>query len=326
MILFCFGTRPEWLKILPIIKLLNREEYKLLFTGQHTDLLTNIDVDYQIKINNSNDRLNSVIADCITQFPYGNFDKIIVQGDTASAFGCAIAAYNRGIDVYYVESGLRTYDLNNPYPEEAYRQMISRISKVNFCPTNLSFKNLMNENISGICHVVGNTSLDNLRKYKDNCIYDDYIVITMHRRENHNIVYDWFNEFNSLAEKNTDYKFIFPIHPNPNIQKYKYLLRNVQVINPLNHEDFLNLLINCKLIITDSGGIQEEASFLNKKTIVCRKTTERPEGILSGHIHMCSTPNELHAVFDKLILNYHINIDCPYGDGYASEKIIKYIK
>ena len=142
-ILLCFGTRPEWLKIKPLIREL--DNYKLLFTGQHPDLLKDIKVDYRITISESNNRLDQLISDCITQFPEGDFNSVLVQGDTASAFACAIAAFNRQKKIVYLESGLRSYNLNHPYPEEAYRQMISRISDVNLCPTELSKNNLISE-------------------------------------------------------------------------------------------------------------------------------------------------------------------------------------
>ena len=146
-ILLCFGTRPEWLKIKPLIKVL--EKYKLLFTGQHPDLLQDIKVDYRININNSNNRLDQLISDCLLQFPEDNFDSVLVQGDTASAFACALAAFNRRIKIYYLEAGLRSYNLDHPYPEEGYRQMIARLADINLCPTVLSRQNLLNEKVKG---------------------------------------------------------------------------------------------------------------------------------------------------------------------------------
>ena len=178
VILFCFGTRPEWLKIKPLIKIINKNEYKLLFTGQHTDLLKDVKVDYQININKSNNRLDSIISDCILQFPNENFKGVLVQGDTASAFACALAAFHRGIKVYYLESGLRSYDLENPYPEEGYRQMISRLADINFAPTQLSADNLIAERVKGIVHIVGNTVLDNLTKY-DRGSYGEVVAVTV---------------------------------------------------------------------------------------------------------------------------------------------------
>ena len=142
MVLLCFGTRPEWLKIKPLIKVL--DDYQLLFTGQHPDLLKDLKVDYKITIKDNPNRLDQLISDCLLQFPEGKFDSVLVQGDTASAFACAVAAFNRKKKIYYLEAGLRSYNLDHPYPEEGYRQMISRISDVNFCPTQLSSdKNLI---------------------------------------------------------------------------------------------------------------------------------------------------------------------------------------
>ena len=321
--LICFGTRPEWLKIKPLIKVL--DDYQLLFTGQHPDLVRDVKVDYKIEINDSNNRLDQLISDCMLQFPEGYFDSVMVQGDTASAFACAIAAFNRQKKIYYLESGLRSYDLNHPYPEEGYRQMISRISDVNFCPTELSKQNLIKENVSGICHVVGNTVLDNLLPYKDKCEYTNKVLVTLHRRENHHWMDEWFNKINNIAKENPDLEFILPIHPNPNVQKHKHILTNVNVIEPLTHSELLNILVKCKLVISDSGGLQEEGSFFNKKVIVCRKTTERPEGIDTGHLHICETPNQLYPLFNLVNNNYKINVDCPYGDGKSSQKIISKI-
>jgi UDP-N-acetylglucosamine 2-epimerase (non-hydrolysing) len=132
---------------------------------------------------------------------------------------------------------------------------------------------------------------------------------------------EWFRQVNELAKEYPQIKFVLPIHPNPNVQKHRHLLTDVKVINPLEHEDMIKLIKDSKLIISDSGGLQEEGSFLNKKVIVCRETTERPEGIETGHLHMCKTPNDLFPLFDKLIKNYYIDSPCPYGDGMASERI-----
>ncbi len=235
MILFCFGTRPEWLKIKPLVKVL--DNYQLLFTGQHPDLLKDIPVDYKIIIKYNPNRLDQLISDCILQFPEGEFNSVLVQGDTASAFACAIAAFNRKKKIYYLEAGLRSYNLNHPYPEEGYRQMISRISDVNLCPTELSFNNLVNEKVNGKHHIVGNTVLDNLLPYNDKCEYTNKVLVTLHRRENHHWMDKWFIEINNLAKENPDLEFILPIHPNPNVQKHKHLLTNINVIDPLTHSE-----------------------------------------------------------------------------------------
>ena len=323
MILLCFGTRPEWLKIKPLLSKL--KSYKLLFTGQHIDLLKDIQVDYKININNNNSRLDQIIADCLLQFPNDDFDSVLVQGDTASAFGCALAAFHQCKKIYYLEAGLRSYNLEHPYPEEGYRQMISRLSHVNFCPTTLSKYNLTNEKTNGECFVVGNTILDNLLEYKKKCIYTNKVLVTLHRRENHHLMEKWFVEIDKLAKKYSNLEFILPIHPNPNVIRHKNLLQNVKVVEPLKYKDLLNLLVECKLVITDSGGLQEEGSFFNKKVIVCRKTTERPEAINTNHLHLCLSPSSLENIFDNLVIDYIINEDCPYGDGFSSDRIIKII-
>lgn len=325
-ILLCFGTRPEWLKIKPIIDLLDKSEYQLLFTGQHPDLLKDIKVNYQININNSENRLDQLISDCLLQFPVGDFTSVLVQGDTASAFACAIAAFNRQLKIYYLEAGLRSYNLLHPYPEEAYRQMIARIADVNFAPTDLSRDNLINEKVQGKIFVTGNTVLDNLKSYKSQCRYGNYILITLHRRENHYWMDQWFNEIENLANQYPELEFILPIHPNPNVQKHKHILNKVKVIDPLTHPELLQILTQCKLVISDSGGLQEEGSFFDKKVIVCRTTTERPEAINTGHLHLCSSPYDLKKIFDSLINDYYINSTCPYGDGFSSKKITQLIK
>tara|TARA_Y100000034_G_C6897117_1_gene413840 strand:+ start:1212 stop:2204 length:993 start_codon:yes stop_codon:yes gene_type:complete len=322
-ILICFGTRPEWLKVKPLVKTLDKSQYSLLFTGQHPDLLKNIDVDYQINMSQSNNRLDQIISDCMLQFPIGDFNSVLVQGDTGSAFGCALAAYNRKLKIYYLEAGLRSYNLNHPYPEEAYRQMIARISDINLCPTELSKENLINEKVNGECFVVGNTVLDNLLPYKDKCEYTNKILVTLHRRENHHWMDKWFSIINKIASYNPHLEFILPIHPNPNVQKHKHLLTNINVIDPLTHSELLDILVKCRLVISDSGGLQEEGTFFNKKVIVCRETTERPEAISTGHLYLCSSPEELFEIFNYLNINnnYYINNKCPYGDGKSSIKI-----
>lgn len=325
-ILLCFGTRPEWLKIKPLIELMDKSEYKLLFTGQHTDLLKNVEVDYKIKINKSDNRLDSIISDCMLQFPNEEFGGVLVQGDTGSAFGCALSAFNRQIKIYYLEAGLRTNVLQHPYPEEGYRQMIARIADINFAPTYLSKENLINENIDeSKIHVVGNSVLDNLLKYGEGT-YENVVLITLHRRENHHWMGRWFREINELAGKYPELKFILPIHPNPNVIKHKDILTNVNVIEPVEHDTLINILKSSRFVISDSGGIQEEASFFNKKVIVCRKTTERPEGIKTGHLYLCDTPEDLKEIFGNILINPYISENCPYGDGRTSEKVLEVLR
>ena len=324
-ILLCFGTRPEWLKIKPLITIMDRSEYKLLFTGQHPDLLQNVEVDYKININDSDNRLDSIISDCMLQFPNGEFGSVLVQGDTGSAFGCALAAFNRQLKIYYLEAGLRSGDLQHPYPEEGYRQMIARIADVNLAPTQLSANNLIKEKVHGKSFVVGNSVLDNLVDFGDPT-YENFVLITLHRRENHYWMDKWFTELNDLAIANPDLEFILPIHPNPMVQKWKHLLTNVNVVEPMEHTDMILHIKKCRFIISDSGGLQEEGSFFNKQVIVCRTTTERPEGLYTGHLHLCKTPNDLKDLFGKVNNNPYISENCPYGDGDTAIKVLNILR
>ena len=324
-ILLCFGTRPEWLKIKPLITIMDRSEYKLLFTGQHPDLLQNVEVDYKININDPDNRLDSIISDCMLQFPNGEFGSVLVQGDTGSAFGCALAAFNRQLKIYYLEAGLRSGDLQHPYPEEGYRQMIARIADVNLAPTQLSANNLIKEKVHGKSYVVGNSVLDNLVDFGDPT-YENFVLITLHRRENHYWMDKWFTELNDLAIANTELEFILPIHPNPMVQKWKHLLTNVSVVEPMEHTDMIYHIKKCRFIISDSGGLQEEGSFFNKKVIVCRTTTERPEGLYTGHLHLCKTPNDLKDLFGKVNNNPYISENCPYGDGDTAIKVLNILR
>lgn len=322
MLLICFGTRPEWLKIKPIVKLLERKTYRLLFTGQHTELLNDMDVDYRIQISSNGNRLDAIVANTLLQFPDGDFDSVLVQGDTASAYACALAAFHRSLKIYHLEAGLRTHDLRNPFPEEAYRQMISRITDIHLCPTELSQQYLSQERVNGRHIVVGNTSLDNLHEYRDKVVDDKKVLVTLHRRENHNTIEHWFSTINELAKQHSELEFILPIHPNPNVLKWKSILTNVKVVDPMEHHDLLSLMSVCSLIITDSGGIQEEASFLGKKAIVCRTSTERMEGVFSGHLFLCKTPDTLHEIFEDVLTRTPSTQECPFGDGYSAAKII----
>ena len=320
MILICFGTRPEWLKIKP---LLPHMECKTFFTGQHEDLLQKIDFDHiSSEGKRGGNRLDDVIDRCMRSFPDDpEITSVLVQGDTASAFGCALAAFNRGLKVIHLEAGLRSYDLENPYPEEGYRQMISRIATTHLCPTQLSKGNLVDEKCLGDIEVVGNTVLDNIVEYKGNLSYESKVLVTLHRRENHEMISEWFKELDKLARKYCDIEFVLPIHPNPNVQKHKHLLSFVKVVDPLDHSDLIKLLTNCLCTITDSGGIQEEATFLSKKSIVCRKVTERPEAV--NHLYLCPSPSNLEQIFQEVISDPIINEPCPYGDGHSAKHIQK---
>jgi len=328
MILITYGTRPEYIKIKPIIIELKRikKPFKLLFTGQHKDI-ANGDYDYKIDmIESGTNRLDSVIYNLMNlpdEF-FKSITHILVQGDTTSVVGLALAALHRKISVIHLEAGLRSYDTENPYPEENNRKIVSSVASIHLCPTQENAENLYRENINKNVFVVGNTVLDNLLEFKNNCEYTNKVLVTMHRRENHDIIHDWFTEINNLAIAHPDLEFILPIHPNPNIQKYRALLTNVSVIEPLNHNDLLNLLVKVKLVITDSGGIQEECSFFNKKCLVCRKVTERPESLKITSF-LVQYPRDLCNMFEEHITNYSVDAISPYGDGKSAIKICEIV-
>lgn len=331
MILLAYGTRPEYIKIKPLVDKFNTEgfPYKTLFTGQHTDLVNDLKPDYTIDIKNGLNRLDSIIQSVMNVLPNIKQDDgithVLVQGDTASVLAVALSAFNNGIKVIHLEAGLRTYNNDNPYPEEQYRRLVSQITDIHLCPTMMSRNNLENERILGMKYVVGNTVLDNLVSYKDECEYTNKILVTLHRRENHEQMDKWFIEVDKLAEKYPEYEFILPIHPNPNVQKHRNLLKHVNVIDPLPYDELLNLLVKTRLVITDSGGLQEECSFFNKKCLTCRKVTERPEAVGESTI-MVSSPEDLYGLFIFHINEYEIDYKCPFGNGNSSDKIMKILK
>lgn len=321
-ILICFGTRPEYIKVKSLIDKL--PNVKTCFTGQHKDLLQNIDVDYKLSMeqNLSENRLNNILSNILS---YNNIfqdiEYVMVQGDTSTACAIALSAFNHGKKIIHLEAGLRSQNLKDPYPEEMNRQVIGRLADIHLCPTIFNKENLLKENVSGEIHVVGNTGLDNISK--EGCEYNSQVLITMHRRDNHHNMDKWFKELEKLANKYSDIEFMIPLHPNPNVQKHKAIFKKVKVVVPMSHSDLIEYVKKCKFVISDSGGLQEECSYLNKKIIVCRKTTERPESI-GTHSFMCGEPQLLESLVDEINKNYEVNAECVYGDGYAWKKIINY--
>ena len=329
MILLTYGTRPEYIKIKPIISVLREHQtpFKVLFTGQHKDIANGF-YDFKIDmIENGDNRLDNVITN-LMNLPNEIFDGItyiLVQGDTTSVVGLALSALHRKIKLIHLEAGLRTYDTNNPYPEENNRRIVSTIASIHLCPTRQNAKNLYSENIRKNIFVVGNTVLDNLVDYKEKCEYTNKVLITMHRRENHDKIDGWFTAINNLAFEYPELEFILPIHPNPNVQKHKDLLTNITVIEPLQHDELLEILVKTKLVITDSGGLQEECSFFNKKCLVARKVTERPESVGTTSF-LVYEPSDLKDIFKKHINNHIVDIHSPYGDGKSAIKICQILK
>jgi UDP-N-acetylglucosamine 2-epimerase (non-hydrolysing) len=325
-IAICYGTRPEYIKLKKIINLIPKTRRDVFFVGQHDKLISKNIFSKKITILKNKKRLDSIFAQTILKINFNKVNSVLIQGDTASALACAIAAFNQGKKIIYLESGLRSFDFKNPFPEEGYRQMISRIADINLSPTLLSKKNLLNESVKGKIYVTGNTALDNLIFLKKKTSYSNIVPITLHRRENLNKINLWFRSINNIAKNYKNLKFVIPIHANPLILKNSKIFTHVKVIKNLEHEKFINILKNSRFIITDSGGIQEEGSFFNKKIILCRTKTERPEGIKTGHILICKRYDDLATIVNNVALNYKVNKKCPYGDGHSSKRIFRILK
>ena len=321
IILICFGTRPEYIKVKSLID--NLPNIKTCFTGQHPDLLKNINADYNLTmdLNISNNRLNNIFANILANTHiFKDIEYVLVQGDTSTACAMALSAFNHKIKIIHLEAGLRSQNLKNPFPEEMNRQVISRLADIHLCPTVFNKDNLLKENVSGKIYVVGNTGLDNISR--EVCEYNNQVLITLHRMDNHHNMDKWFGELEKIANKYSDMEFLIPLHPNPNIQKHKHLFKKVKVVKPMNHDDLIEYVKKCKFVISDSGGLQEECSYLNKKIIVCRKNTDRPESV-GTHSFMCGEPQLLEDLVDNINENYEVDAECPYGDGKSWKKVTK---
>jgi UDP-N-acetylglucosamine 2-epimerase (non-hydrolysing) len=320
MNLVAYGTRPEWIKLQSLINILkeNHHDVRVLFTGQQKDI-GEFEYDIALEIPDKTDnRLNNIITSILNSNVFDGITHTIVQGDTASAFAVALASFNRGIPVSHIEAGLRTHDNENPYPEESYRQMISAITTYHYAPTKTDFDNLVRERRSNIT-ITGNTVIDTLPKLSTR--EEDFILVTMHRRENHEKMKEWFQEIEKLAN-NYPYEFVLPLHPNPKVRNASSVLKKVNVVKPMEHSELLHALAKSKMIITDSGGIQEEASFYGKKVLVCRKATERP----SPNQILIREPEDLFSSFDKMLNTDINNTVCPFGMGDSSERIYSIMK
>lgn len=351
-ILFVFGTRPEAIKLYPLILKLKKVKkilVKICVTSQHKGLLKQVlkmlkvKPDYDLNLMTFNQKIENlnflVIKKLNKVLDKENPKLVIVQGDTITAMSSAITAKLKKIKVAHVEAGLRTFDTNSPWPEELNRTIISRVADMSFCPTKLNVKNLKREKIKNI-YLTGNTIVDSLKtiikkkiKVSNNfkILINDYkknkikLFLTVHRRENFGKpLKDIFTAIKIIA-KNKNLKIIYPVHPNPNIKKEIQTLKNIKnikIIKPLNYYETLQILKYTDLILSDSGGLQEEASVLNKKILILREKTERPEilgknGKLVGH-----NINKIISMFNY-IMNKKINYSkfSVYGDGNSSEKI-----
>ena len=280
--------------------------------------------DYNLNVMTHDQTLTQILSSISLKFgEILNIEKpdlLIVQGDTTTVAVCALIAYYEQIPIGHVEAGLRTFNLNSPFPEEGNRQIVSRISNFNWAPTKLAADQLKKENVQNI-FITGNTVIDACNNYNYKIKYEDEVLITLHRRENFGEnLKKIFTQINNLAKKYPKLNFIFPMHPNPNVQKLKYLLDNVNVIEPLSYKDLIELLSRVKFVISDSGGIQEECAAFKKKILVCRDTTERPEGIDAGFAKIVGT--DVMNNFNWAYNDYKWDGTNPYGNGNSSQKIV----
>ena len=350
-----FGTRPEAIKMAPLVKELEkREEIESIVcvTAQHRQMLDqvletfDIKPDYDMNIMKQGQTLSSITTDVVNGL--GKIlneckpDIVLVHGDTTTSFAGALAAFYNQISIGHVEAGLRTWDKYSPFPEEMNRQMVDCMTDMYFAPTELSKKNLLNEGKDeNKIYVTGNTVIDAMKTtviedYKNPVIdwvgKDKMILLTAHRRENlgepmRNI----FRAIKRLVDEFEDIKVVYPIHMNPKVREVAdEILKDcerVKLIEPLEVFDFHNFQNKSYFIMSDSGGIQEEAPSLGKPVLVLRDTTERPEGIEAGTLKLAGTNEEnIYKLAKELLENKNeyekmSKASNPYGDGHASERI-----
>ena len=354
-VMLVFGTRPEAIKMCPLVnELKGREniETVVCVTGQHRQMLDvvldafSVVPDYDLSIMKDKQTLFDITTNILnrikevleTEKP----DVVLVHGDTSTTFVTALACFYLQIPVGHVEAGLRTYNIYSPYPEEFNRQAVGIVAKYNFAPTELSRENLVKEgkNPSTI-YITGNTAIDALKT----TIRDDYyheqlewakdsrlIMITAHRRENlGEPMKNMFRAIKRIIDEHPDIKAIYPIHMNPVVRETANEILGdcdrIRIIEPLDVLDFHNFLNASYLILTDSGGIQEEAPSLGKPVLVMRDTTERPEGIKAGTLKLVGTDEEvIYREFKTLLENEEeykkmSHASNPYGDGFACKRI-----
>lgn len=356
-IMSVFGTRPEAIKMAPLVKELEKRpniKSIVCLTAQHRDMLDQvieifkIKPDYDLNIMKPNQTLSGITTEVITGIDdvikKEKPDVILVHGDTTTAMAAALAAMNNQVRVGHVEAGLRTYDKNSPFPEEMNRQIIDRIADFLFAPTEESKQNLLDSkiNINQKITVTGNTAIDALKitvlkDYTDENLEwakgSRLILLTAHRRENIGKPMEQiFTAINQITEKFPDVKVIYPVHLNPKVREIANAKfannERVKLIEPLDVLEFHNYMEKAYLIMSDSGGVQEEAPSLGKPVLVLRDTTERPEGIKAGTLKLVGV--ETKNIYDQcseLLTNKEsygkmAQAKNPYGDGFASKYIV----
>jgi len=358
-VLTVFGTRPEAIKLAPVVRALQSQPERfhssVCVTAQHLEMLDQVlnifDIrpDFDLDLMRDNQSPAGIAASVLNRLPEilesARPDVLVVQGDTTTTFSAALAAYLQRIPVGHVEAGLRTGNFDHPFPEEMNRCLTTRIAQLHFAPTNVAQSALLSEGVDpSTVFVTGNTVIDALlgtvdpsHEFSDNslCPAEDdrhLILLTTHRRES---LGDPLRSICSaaaqLAQKKPDHVIIIPVHPNPSVssvvREMLGSIANVRLIEPLSYVDFVNLMARTRLILTDSGGIQEEAPALNVPVLVLRKTTERPEGVASGATRLVGTDSEvivkeaLRILEDDVAYAEMADAECPYGDGTAAAKI-----
>lgn len=367
-ILICFGTRPELIKLAPVyFQLIQYSdiEVKVCCSGQHYELLSQsssqyfsfFKIDKNFELMKKGGSLEEFTGFALKEYSEyiaaDKFDAVVVQGDTTTSFCAGFAAFLNKVRVFHIEAGLRTYNKYSPFPEEINRQFLSRIADLHFCPTEMSSKNLIREGIDPRKIIIsGNTAIDNVCELaarfsaeeglRDKIFVEfgvpkdkHIILVTAHRRENHGKGLQNIIENIKKISSRDDCFVLFCVHPNPNVRKVIFEnlgnLPKIKVVPSQNYEQFLKLLSVSFIILTDSGGIQEEAPSFDKPVIVMRDTTERSEGVLSGNCILA--PCEGYEIFEKtsqLIDNQAeydriAKIPNPFGDGNASHRIAETI-
>lgn len=366
-LLFIFGTRPEAIKMAPLIQKFQSEasiNTKVCVTAQHREMLDqvldffSIVPDYDLDIMEPKQSLNTITSKILVGLKpiLDEFkpDYVFVHGDTTTTMASSIAAFYAGSKICHIEAGLRTHSIRDPFPEEANRRITSVLTDYHFAPTLKSKENLLKENISADrILVTGNTVIDALltsielvKDIDNNEINElktlisknqEIILITGHRRENHGQGFiNICNAIKEIALKNPSLLLIYPVHLNPNVQVPVNAIlgdvKNIKLIAPLAYPAFIWLMNRSKIIITDSGGVQEEAPSLGKPVLVMRETTERPEAAEAGTVILVGTDtnkivSEAQALLDdKTKFDKMSRLHNPYGDGNASEKIVEFIK
>lgn len=359
-VLSIFGTRPEAIKMAPIIKALEKDPRflsKIVVTGQHREMLDQtmdsfqLVSDYNLAIMRENQTLFSMTSRILegleAVFQAERPDLVLVHGDTTTALAAALAAFYQQILIGHVEAGLRTGDKQDPFPEEMNRRLIDQLSDFLFAPTEQSKENLCKENHpQERISVTGNTSIAALyhtldqRKPKSLKFVEDQkkiLLVTMHRRENIGLpMENVFRALKRIAIDHPTLNVVFPVHKNPKVREIanQYLERqaNIQLIEPLDTPEFYQLLSKSYLILTDSGGIQEEAPSLGVPVLIARETTERPEGVSAGTLLLVGTEEEqvytkiTHLLTDKKTYEAMAQAKNPYGDGQASSRIVDQLK